>query len=112
MAIVDTFEAMTSTQFHRDALPIERAAGEIERGAGTKFDPALVEAFKKALPVMKKVRETYADQLGDLINLDFAPKGAAKPAPAPVVPPPAAPPARPKLSAAELASRAAAKKNR
>src|SRR5688572_33480236 len=112
MAIVDSFEAMTSTQFFRDPLPIERAAGEIERGAGTKFDPALVEAFKKALPVMRKVRETYADQLGDLINLDFAPKGAAKPAPAPTAPPPPPPaPAKPKQSAAELA-RAAAKKHR
>ncbi|HWM42319.1 MAG TPA: HD domain-containing phosphohydrolase, partial [Burkholderiales bacterium] len=115
MAIVDAFEAMTSTQFHRDALPIERAAGEIERGAGTKYDPKLVEAFKKALPVMQKVRETYADQLGDLINLDFAPKGVAKPGPAPV-PKPAAPPppapavAKPKLSAADLAKAAAAKK--
>jgi putative two-component system response regulator len=116
MAIVDAFEAMTSTQFHRDALPIERAAGEIERGAGTKYDPKLVEAFKKALPVMQKVRETYADQLGDLINLDFAPKATAKPAPAPA-PKPAAPPppppaaaARPKLSAADLAKAAAAKK--
>jgi len=111
MAIVDTFEAMTSTQFHRDALPIERAAGEIERAAGTKFDPALVEAFKKALPVMKKVRETYSDQLGDLINLDFAPKGAAKPAPAAPAPAPAPAPAKPRMSAAEIA-RAAAKKNR
>ena len=72
MAIVDAFEAMTSTQFFRDALPLERAEGEITRGAGNKYDPTLVEAFKKALPVMKKVRETYADQLGDLINLDFA----------------------------------------
>jgi putative two-component system response regulator len=112
MAIVDTFESMTSTQFFRDALPIERAAGEIERGAGTKYDPKLVEAFKKALPVMKRVRETYSDQLGDLINLDFAPKGAAKPASAAAVPPPAGPPAKAKLSAAELASRAAAKKYR
>ena len=113
MAIVDAFEAMTSTQFHRDALPIERAAGEIERGAGTKYDPKLVEAFKKALPVMQKVRETYADQLGDLINLDFAPKGSVKPAPtlAPAPrPAPAAAPARPKLSAADLAKAAAAKK--
>jgi putative two-component system response regulator len=74
MAIVDTFESMTSTQFFRDALPLERAEGEIVRGAGTKYDPKLVEAFRKALPVMKKVREAYADQLGDLINLDFAPK--------------------------------------
>ena len=111
MAIVDTFEAMTSTQFHRDALPIERAAGEIERAAGTKFDPALVEAFKKALPVMKKVRETYADQLGDLINLDFAPKGAAKPAPAAPPPAPAPAPAKSRMTAAEIA-RAAAKKHR
>jgi cyclic di-GMP phosphodiesterase len=117
MAIVDGFEAMTSTQFHRDALPLERAVGEIERGAGKKYDPKLVEAFKKALPVMQKVRETYADQLGDLINLDFAPKGAqkaaptagvAKPAAAAPPPPPAA--ARPRMSAADLAKAAAAKK--
>jgi putative two-component system response regulator len=119
MAIVDSFEAMTSTQFHRDPLPIERAVGEIERGAGTRYDPKLVEAFRKALPVMQKVKETYADQLGDLINLDFAPKGAQKAAPtagaaAPAPPPPPKPAAavNPKMSAAELASRAAAKKNR
>ena len=117
MAIVDSFEAMTSTQFFREPLPIERAAGEIERGAGTRYDPKIVEAFKKALPVMKKVRETYADQLGDLINLDFAPKGAQKAAPTALAaapapaPKPAAPPPARKLSAAEMA-RAAAKKNR
>jgi putative two-component system response regulator len=112
MAIVDSFESMTSTQWFREPLPIERAAGEIERGAGTKYDPKLVEAFKKALPVMKKVRETYSDALGDLINLDFAPKGVAKPAapPAPAPRPAAPPPPRPKVSAAELAKAAAAKK--
>jgi putative two-component system response regulator len=77
MAIIDTFESMTTTQFYRDAMPVERAEGEITRGAATKYDPKLVEAFKKALPVMKKVREKYADQLGDMINLDFAPKTAA-----------------------------------
>jgi putative two-component system response regulator len=111
MAIVDAFESMSSTQFYRDPLPLERVVGEIERGSGTKYEPKLVEAFKKALPVMKKVRETYADQLGDLINLDFAPKATAKP-PKPAAPPPP-PPAPPKrqLSAAELA-RAAAKKNK
>jgi putative two-component system response regulator len=116
MAIVDAFESMSSTQFYRDPMPLERVVGEIERGAGTRYDPKLVEAFQKALPVMKKVRETYADQLGDLINLDFAPKTAAKPAPpkpvAPSPPPPPPPaPAKRQLSAAELA-RAAAKKNK
>jgi putative two-component system response regulator len=77
MAIIDTFESMTTTQFYRDAMPVERAEGEITRGAGTKYDPKLVEVFRKALPVMKKVREKYADQLGDMINLDFAPKTAS-----------------------------------
>jgi putative two-component system response regulator len=108
MAIVDSFEAMTSTQFFREALPVERAEGEILRGAGSKYDPKLVEAFQKALPVMRKVRETYADQLGDLINLDFAPKTPAAAAP---VAPPAPAPIKPKPDGAALA-RAAAKKNR
>jgi putative two-component system response regulator len=93
MAIVDSFEAMTSTQFYRDPLPVERAAAEIELGSGTRYDPKLVEAFKKALPVMQKVRDTYADQLGDLINLDFAPK---------------APAAKPKANPADVAKAAAA----
>ncbi len=115
MAIVDAFEAMTSTQFHRDPMPVERAVGEIERGAGTKYDPKLVEAFKRALPVMHKVRETYADQLGDLINLDFGPKAGAAAAAKPAAPPaaaaaPAPAPSKPKLSAADLAKAAAAKK--
>jgi putative two-component system response regulator len=108
MAIVDTFEAMTSTQFFRDALPVEQAEQEIVKGAGSQYDPALVAAFRKALPVMKKVRDTYADQLGDLINLDFA---AAKPAAAkPAAPKPAPPkPAAPKVDVAALAKAAAAK---
>jgi putative two-component system response regulator len=117
MAIVDTFEAMTTTQFYRDALPIERAIGEIERGAGRKFDPKLVEAFKRAVPVMQKVLEKYSDSLGDMINLDFAPKGAQKAAPTAPAATPAAPPrpvaqaaTRPKLSAADIAKAAAAKK--
>jgi putative two-component system response regulator len=108
MAIVDGFEAMTSTQFFRDPLSLEAAAGEIVKGAGKKYDPKLVEAFKKALPVMKKVRETYSDKLGDLINLDFAAKAPATAA-APAAPAGAAPGAKPKVDAAALARAAAAR---
>jgi len=75
MAVVDAFESMTTTQFYRAPRSIEDAAAEIERGAGRRYDPAVVAAFKKALPVMKKVRESYSDALGDMINLDFAPAG-------------------------------------
>jgi putative two-component system response regulator len=95
MAIVDAFESMTTTQFYRDALPIEKAAAEIAAGAGKAFDPKLVEAFHKALPVMRKVRAAYSDELGDMINLDFAHGAPEKPAAR--KPPPAAaqPAARP-----------------
>ena len=79
MAIVDTFESMTTTQFHRAALNVLEAAAAITEGSGTRFDPKLVDAFKRALPQMRKVLETYSDELGDLIDLDFSPgrgKGA------------------------------------
>jgi putative two-component system response regulator len=79
MAVVDSFESMTTTQFHRAPRTIDEAAAEIERGSGKRYDPQVVEAFRKALPVMKKVREAYSDALGDMINLDFAkPKAKAK----------------------------------
>ncbi|MCD6041756.1 MAG: response regulator, partial [Burkholderiales bacterium] len=58
MALVDAFESMTSTQFYREPMPVDKAAAEIEAGAGKKYDPKLIEALKKALPVMKRVRET------------------------------------------------------
>jgi putative two-component system response regulator len=110
MAIVDAFESMTSTQFYRDPLPVEKAAEEIARSAGTKYDPKVVEAFQKALPVMKKVRETYSDKLGDLINLDFSPKGGPPPAAAAPAPKAEAPKPKPRASAAEMAKAAAARK--
>ena len=72
MAVVDSFESLTTTQFHRAPRSIAEAAAEIERGAGKRYDPAVVAAFKKALPEMTKVREAYSDALGDLVNLDFA----------------------------------------
>jgi putative two-component system response regulator len=79
MAIVDSFESMTTTQFYRAPLNVLEAAAEVQEGSGKRFDPKLVEAFKRALPQMRKVLETYSDALGDLIDLDFSPgrgKGA------------------------------------
>jgi putative two-component system response regulator len=77
MAIVDAFESMTTTQFWREPMKVMEAANEIAEGAGRRYDPKIVEAFRKALPLMKKVREAYNDSLGDMINLDFSPARAA-----------------------------------
>ncbi len=93
MGIVDTFEAMTTKQFHRGALGIEQATAEIVNGAGTLFDPKLVEAFKKAQPGMRKIRESITDALGAKIDMDpfQTPKGAAAAPARPAAANPAAP---------------------
>jgi len=45
MGVVDVFDAMTHERSYRKALSREEAIAEIERGAGTQFDPAVVKAF-------------------------------------------------------------------
>jgi diguanylate cyclase (GGDEF)-like protein/PAS domain S-box-containing protein len=45
MSVVDVFDAMTHERSYRKALSREKAIAELKRGAGTQFDPAVVEAF-------------------------------------------------------------------
>jgi response regulator RpfG family c-di-GMP phosphodiesterase len=49
VAIADAYDAMTSDRAYRRALPHEVAVGEIERCAGTQFDPQLADAFVKLI---------------------------------------------------------------
>jgi putative nucleotidyltransferase with HDIG domain len=45
LAIADAFDAMTSDRPYRRALSADEALAEVERCAGTQFDPELVEVF-------------------------------------------------------------------
>ncbi len=45
LAIADAFDAMVSDRPYRGALSIGDALDEVERGAGTQFDPELAEEF-------------------------------------------------------------------
>ncbi len=45
VATVDAFDAMTSDRPYRKAMPFEVALEELERKAGTQFDPMTVAAF-------------------------------------------------------------------
>ena len=48
-AVVDAFDAMISDRVYRQGRPYHEALEELERCAGTQFDPLIVEAFK-AIP--------------------------------------------------------------
>ncbi|MBC6471373.1 HD-GYP domain-containing protein, partial [Actinomadura alba] len=49
ISVADAFDSMTSTRSYRDARPIDQAVAELRRCAGSHFDPAIVDAFLRAL---------------------------------------------------------------
>jgi len=49
-AVVDTYDAITSDRPYRDAQPYSAARSEIERCAGTQFDPSVVSAWSRVPP--------------------------------------------------------------
>lgn len=53
-AIADAYDAMTSDRAYRRALSHEVAVSEIERCAGTQFDPELSDAFIKLVEAWRK----------------------------------------------------------
>lgn len=52
-SVVDAFDAMTTDRPYRAAFPIEQAAEELTRMAGTQFDPDVVAAF---VPLCERLR--------------------------------------------------------
>ncbi|MBI2760451.1 MAG: HD-GYP domain-containing protein [Chloroflexi bacterium] len=49
LAAADAWDAMTSHRAYRRALDLDHVRGEMHRGSGTQFDPAVVEAFLAVL---------------------------------------------------------------
>ena len=49
IAVADAFDSMTTTRSYRAAKSIPLAVAELRRGAGTQFDPLMVEAFITAV---------------------------------------------------------------
>ncbi|WP_425829766.1 HD-GYP domain-containing protein [Streptomyces fractus] len=49
VAVADAFDAMTSTRTYSRARPVPVALAELERCAGSQFDPVMVEALVRVL---------------------------------------------------------------
>lgn len=56
VAVADTYDALTSRRTYREAVSHERAAIEIARGRGTRFDPRICDAFLAAADEFNRIR--------------------------------------------------------
>ena len=56
LAVADAYEAMTADRCYRAALGEAAARAELEGGAGTQFDAAVVAAFLRALDAARPQR--------------------------------------------------------
>ena len=55
LAVADAYEAMISARCYRPAMSEEDARAELQRCAGTQFDPEIVEAFLGAVSALPSV---------------------------------------------------------
>ena len=65
IAVADTYDAMTSDRAYRRSLPHEVAVTEIERCAGTQFDPAVSDAFCSGLDEYREEQLAKGDKVPD-----------------------------------------------
>ena len=61
MALADVYDALISRRVYKAGMPHEQAAAIILSGAGTHFDPDVVEAFRALQESFQIVARTYAD---------------------------------------------------
>jgi HD-GYP domain-containing protein (c-di-GMP phosphodiesterase class II) len=48
--VADVFDVLVHERPYKDSWTVEEAAEEIRRGAGTQFDPSVVQAFEDLGP--------------------------------------------------------------
>jgi response regulator RpfG family c-di-GMP phosphodiesterase len=62
--VADAFETITSRRSYKEARPYDIARKEIEKCAGTQFDPVVVDAFCRVDPAeWMAIRDKYLEEL-------------------------------------------------
>jgi putative two-component system response regulator len=64
-AIADVFDALTSDNVYRVAIPVAEAIEMMETGRGTQFDAELLDVFLGSRDVVLGIKERYADGVPD-----------------------------------------------
>jgi hypothetical protein len=60
LSVADVFDALTSKRVYKNAVSVSEAAKELCAGAGTQFDPAVVNAFEARLDVIRMTQARFA----------------------------------------------------
>jgi putative nucleotidyltransferase with HDIG domain len=68
IAVADSYDAMTSDRPYRKALRHEVALIELQRGAGTQFDPSVVDAFLARERASRPARVPVTVEAGQLCS--------------------------------------------
>ena len=71
VAVADVFDALVSVRPYKGAVPIDEALQYLYEQSGRHFDPTLIDAFRRALPEILRIKEIYADEHGALTDLEF-----------------------------------------
>ena len=62
VAVTDVFDALTMRRPYKDAWPLDRVVAHLQEGAGSHFDPRLVDAFVSLLPRMLDIKAQWDEQ--------------------------------------------------
>ncbi|MDO8136363.1 MAG: hypothetical protein Q6354_01875, partial [Candidatus Brocadiales bacterium] len=66
----DAYEAMTTHRPYRKTMASEAAFEKLRAGAGTQFDPNLIEPFIKAIKkLLSTTRRIYIPQLNKMVDI-------------------------------------------
>ena len=63
-AVADVFDALTHDRVYRSAFSIHESLELMREGRGSKFDPAVLDAFERVLPEIEEIRALYPDAAG------------------------------------------------
>jgi putative two-component system response regulator len=66
MAVADVYDALISRRVYKDGMPHDKAVGIIREGAGSHFDPDIVEAFLGLEDEFKAIAMRFADSDHDM----------------------------------------------
>ncbi|EME72000.1 response regulator [Paramagnetospirillum caucaseum] len=66
MAVADVYDALISRRVYKEGMPHDKAVRIIAEGAGSHFDPDIVEAFLALSDEFEAIAARFADSDGDM----------------------------------------------